>query len=156
MEVLEPRQGASAQGGGEGRGARVADVRVVDNERGHGWQRARAQLLRQPRHAVGAGCWLAEGQLLERQQHRAQRAQQRQVVRGGVLAVPFHRLRLAQPLAAPLPSALRPSAAAASCSACSCWRGACVSACSSLLALPKATATPGLSTLHSWAKMTRC
>ena len=52
--------------------------------------------------------------------------------------------------------ALRPSAAAASWSACSCCRGACVSSRSSLLALAKATATPGSSTLHSWMKMTSC
>ena len=51
--------------------------------------------------------------------------------------------------------ALRPSAAAASWSACSCWRGACVSSRSSLLALAKATATPGSSTLHSRLKMTQ-
>ena len=51
---------------------------------------------------------------------------------------------------------LRHSAVATSWSALSCWRSACVSARSSLLALPKATATPGSSTLHSWTKMTHC
>ena len=39
----------------------------------------------QPLHAVGAGCWLDEVHLLERWQHRAQRAQRRQVVRGEAL-----------------------------------------------------------------------
>ena len=151
---LEPRQGASAQGGGERRGARVAHVRGVEIQQGHGRQRARAQLLRQPLHAVGAGCWLAEAQLLERRQHRAQRAQQRQVVGGEALLchMTIFASRSSLQLRSP---ALRPSAAAASWSACSCWRGACVSSHSSLLALPKATATPGSSTLHSWLKMTQ-
>eukprot|EP00964_Phaeocystis_antarctica_P023864 scaffold13353_cov51-Phaeocystis_antarctica.AAC.1 len=53
-EDLEPRQGASAQGGGERRGACVAH-RHVKAQQGHGRQRARAQLLRQPLHAAGAG-----------------------------------------------------------------------------------------------------
>eukprot|EP00964_Phaeocystis_antarctica_P120562 scaffold84286_cov63-Phaeocystis_antarctica.AAC.6 len=53
VEGLEPRQGASAQGGGERRGACVAHVHMADREVGHGWQRARAQHLRQPPHAVG-------------------------------------------------------------------------------------------------------
>eukprot|EP00964_Phaeocystis_antarctica_P053247 scaffold31252_cov63-Phaeocystis_antarctica.AAC.2 len=93
-EVLEPRQGASAQGGGERRGAGVARVHA---------ERARAQPLRQPPYAVGAGCWLAEDQRLERWQHRAQRAQQPQVGHGEVLAVALNLLRLAQLLAAPQP-----------------------------------------------------
>eukprot|EP00964_Phaeocystis_antarctica_P015487 scaffold8570_cov66-Phaeocystis_antarctica.AAC.2 len=66
IEGLKPRQGASAQGGGERRGACVAHVHVDDAELGHGRQRARAQPLRQPLHAVGAGCWLEEDQRLER------------------------------------------------------------------------------------------
>eukprot|EP00964_Phaeocystis_antarctica_P090972 scaffold58283_cov41-Phaeocystis_antarctica.AAC.6 len=41
-EDMEPRQGASAQGGGERRGARVAHRHTVDNEVVHGRQRARA------------------------------------------------------------------------------------------------------------------
>eukprot|EP00964_Phaeocystis_antarctica_P087111 scaffold55232_cov63-Phaeocystis_antarctica.AAC.4 len=53
-EDLEPRQGASAQGGGKGRGACVAHVQSVGNERAHGRQRARAQPRRQPQYAVGA------------------------------------------------------------------------------------------------------
>eukprot|EP00964_Phaeocystis_antarctica_P120565 scaffold84286_cov63-Phaeocystis_antarctica.AAC.9 len=65
---------------------------MADREVGHGRQRARAQHLRQPLHAV-----------LERRQHRAQRAQQRQVGRGEALVEPVGRLRLAQLLAAPLP-----------------------------------------------------
>eukprot|EP00964_Phaeocystis_antarctica_P097291 scaffold63449_cov66-Phaeocystis_antarctica.AAC.2 len=103
VEGLESRQGASAQGGGERRGACVAHVHIAEKEPGHGWQRARAQPLRQPLHAVGAGCWLAEVQLLERWQHRAQRAQHRQVVRGEARVVPPDLLRLAQLLAAPQP-----------------------------------------------------
>eukprot|EP00964_Phaeocystis_antarctica_P090161 scaffold57657_cov63-Phaeocystis_antarctica.AAC.4 len=102
-EGLEPRQGASAQGGGERRGAYVAHMHTVDIKVGHGRQRTRAQPLRQPLHAVGAGCWLLEDQLLERWQHRAQRAQQRQVGRGEALLVPGDLLRLAQLLAAPQP-----------------------------------------------------
>ena len=78
-------------------------MRAGEIQLGHGRQRARAQLLHQPRHAVGAGCWLDEVQLLERRQHRAQRAQQRQLVGGEALLVPLDPLRLAQPLAAPLP-----------------------------------------------------
>eukprot|EP00964_Phaeocystis_antarctica_P025426 scaffold14290_cov63-Phaeocystis_antarctica.AAC.6 len=83
----------------------------------------RAQLLRQPLHAVEArcagagcaiaccalaeptqaGCAVAEAQLLERWQHRAQRAKQRQVGRGEALVDPIAPLRLAQLLAAPHP-----------------------------------------------------
>ena len=74
-EVLEPRQGALSQGGGEGRGACVAHMHTDDNEAGHGRQCARAQPRRQLLHTVGAGCWLAEVQPLERWQHRSQRAQ---------------------------------------------------------------------------------
>eukprot|EP00964_Phaeocystis_antarctica_P053940 scaffold31692_cov68-Phaeocystis_antarctica.AAC.1 len=61
-EDPEPRQGASAQGGGERRGACVAHMHVAERKdtfelKGdHGRQRARAQPLRQPLHAVGAGC----------------------------------------------------------------------------------------------------
>eukprot|EP00964_Phaeocystis_antarctica_P052061 scaffold30443_cov61-Phaeocystis_antarctica.AAC.2 len=51
---------------------------------------------------------------------------------------------------------LRHRAVQASCSALSCCRSACVSAHSSLLALLKATATPGSSTLHSWVNTMRC
>eukprot|EP00964_Phaeocystis_antarctica_P120566 scaffold84286_cov63-Phaeocystis_antarctica.AAC.10 len=54
-EGHQPR-GASDQGGGERRGACVARVHTADREVGHGRQRARAQPLRQPLHAVGAGC----------------------------------------------------------------------------------------------------
>jgi hypothetical protein len=68
-----------------------------------GRQRARAQPIRQPLHAVGAGCWLEEDERLERWQHRAQRAQQRQVVRGEALVETVDLLRLAQLLAAPQP-----------------------------------------------------
>eukprot|EP00964_Phaeocystis_antarctica_P085439 scaffold53962_cov56-Phaeocystis_antarctica.AAC.3 len=55
-EVLEPRQEASAQGGGERRGACVARAHTVDMQVGHGRQRARAQPLRQPLHAARASC----------------------------------------------------------------------------------------------------
>eukprot|EP00964_Phaeocystis_antarctica_P116261 scaffold80203_cov73-Phaeocystis_antarctica.AAC.9 len=55
-EGLEPRQGASAQGGGERRGACVAHVHAGELEEGHGRQCARAQPLREPLHAVGNGC----------------------------------------------------------------------------------------------------
>jgi hypothetical protein len=55
-EDLETRQGASAQGGGECRGACVAHMHIHDSKRGHGRKRTRAQPLRQPLHAVGAGC----------------------------------------------------------------------------------------------------
>eukprot|EP00964_Phaeocystis_antarctica_P062857 scaffold37703_cov61-Phaeocystis_antarctica.AAC.2 len=48
---------------------------------------------------------------------------------------------------------LRHSTAAASCSVLSCCRSACVCPHSSRLALLKATATRGSSTLHSWTKM---
>eukprot|EP00964_Phaeocystis_antarctica_P085169 scaffold53745_cov66-Phaeocystis_antarctica.AAC.2 len=41
-EVLEPRQGTPAQGGGERRGACVANMHIHDTELGHGRQRARA------------------------------------------------------------------------------------------------------------------
>eukprot|EP00964_Phaeocystis_antarctica_P129977 scaffold93792_cov60-Phaeocystis_antarctica.AAC.4 len=78
-------------------------MHTPDNNAGHGRQRARAQPLRQPLHAVGAGCWLVEDQLLERWQHRAQRAQQRQFGRGEALVVTVNLLRLAQLLAAPQP-----------------------------------------------------
>eukprot|EP00964_Phaeocystis_antarctica_P078954 scaffold49135_cov76-Phaeocystis_antarctica.AAC.4 len=54
-EVLEPRQGASAQGGGERHGACVAHRHIAQVQHGHGRQRARAQPLRQPLHAAGAG-----------------------------------------------------------------------------------------------------
>jgi hypothetical protein len=56
--------------------------------------------------SFGAGCWLDEDQPLERWQHRAQRAQQRQVHevgRGEALVDPADVLRLAQLLAAPHP-----------------------------------------------------
>jgi hypothetical protein len=53
-EFLEPRQGASVQGGSERRGACVAGAHVVELEAGHGRQRAHAQALHQLR-AVGAG-----------------------------------------------------------------------------------------------------
>ena len=68
-EALEPRQGALSQGGGEGRGACVAHMHIDDPEVDHGRQRARAQPRRQPLHALGAGCWHIEVQLLERRQH---------------------------------------------------------------------------------------
>eukprot|EP00964_Phaeocystis_antarctica_P056009 scaffold32992_cov48-Phaeocystis_antarctica.AAC.3 len=55
MESLEPRQGASAQGGGERRSAGVAHVHAK-SEPCHGRQRARAEPIRQPLHAVGDGC----------------------------------------------------------------------------------------------------
>ena len=55
IEAIEPRQGASVQGGGELRGACVAHVHTSDDEKGHGRQRARDQPLRQPQHAFGAG-----------------------------------------------------------------------------------------------------
>eukprot|EP00964_Phaeocystis_antarctica_P136679 scaffold101136_cov68-Phaeocystis_antarctica.AAC.1 len=55
-EDLEPRQGASAQCGGERRGACIAHMYTLETESGQGRQRARAQPLRQPLHAIGAGC----------------------------------------------------------------------------------------------------
>eukprot|EP00964_Phaeocystis_antarctica_P053282 scaffold31266_cov60-Phaeocystis_antarctica.AAC.1 len=100
-EDLEPRQGASAQGGGERRGADVTHMHANEMKRGHGRQRARAQPLRQPLHAVGAGCWLDYDQHHERWQHRAQRAQERQVCRGEAFVETVDLLRLAQLLAAP-------------------------------------------------------
>eukprot|EP00964_Phaeocystis_antarctica_P018553 scaffold10246_cov63-Phaeocystis_antarctica.AAC.2 len=100
IEFLEPRHGASAQGGGKCRGACVAHVHAADGKRGHSRQRARAQPLSQPLHAVGAGSCLVEVQLLERWQHRAQRAQRRQVGRGETRFVQVDPLRLAQLLAA--------------------------------------------------------
>eukprot|EP00964_Phaeocystis_antarctica_P023331 scaffold13058_cov72-Phaeocystis_antarctica.AAC.3 len=116
-EVLEPRQGASAQRGGKRRGACVAHMRMAKNQVSHGRQRARAQPLRQPLHAVGTAEWGAvdevatdevatdEVQLLEHWQHRAQRAQRRQVrvVFGVDCNAPVDLLRLAQLLAAPHP-----------------------------------------------------
>eukprot|EP00964_Phaeocystis_antarctica_P111957 scaffold76200_cov63-Phaeocystis_antarctica.AAC.8 len=54
QESLEPRQGAPAQGDGERRGACVAHVDTGQVDAGQGRQRARAQPLRQPLHAVGA------------------------------------------------------------------------------------------------------
>ena len=54
-EVLEPRQGASAQGGGERLGACVAHMHTADNQAGYGRQCTRAKPIRQPLHAVGAG-----------------------------------------------------------------------------------------------------
>eukprot|EP00964_Phaeocystis_antarctica_P059522 scaffold35338_cov59-Phaeocystis_antarctica.AAC.8 len=108
LEVVEPRQGASAQGGGESRGARVTDIHTGKSEPCHGRQCARAQPLRQPLHAVGAGCTpteryaaVDEAQRLERWQHRAQRAQQRQIGGGEAFVLPPDLLRLAQLLAAP-------------------------------------------------------
>eukprot|EP00964_Phaeocystis_antarctica_P051618 scaffold30124_cov68-Phaeocystis_antarctica.AAC.1 len=56
VEALEPRHGASAQGGGERQGACVAHMQVAKREHGHGRQRAHSQPRRQPLHAVGAGC----------------------------------------------------------------------------------------------------
>eukprot|EP00964_Phaeocystis_antarctica_P097738 scaffold63816_cov63-Phaeocystis_antarctica.AAC.6 len=56
LEDLESRQGASAQGGGERRGASIARMHANELHVGHGWQHARAQPLRQPLHAVGTGC----------------------------------------------------------------------------------------------------
>eukprot|EP00964_Phaeocystis_antarctica_P104677 scaffold69793_cov55-Phaeocystis_antarctica.AAC.1 len=58
-EGLEPRQGASAQGGGQCRGACVAHMHIRTEE-GHGRQRARAQPLRQPlqvRQSSSSSCW---------------------------------------------------------------------------------------------------
>eukprot|EP00964_Phaeocystis_antarctica_P082094 scaffold51448_cov64-Phaeocystis_antarctica.AAC.10 len=54
VEALEPRQGASAQGGSERRGAGVAHMHSTDSKVGHGRQRTRAQPLRQPLHAAVA------------------------------------------------------------------------------------------------------
>ena len=53
-EDLEPRQGASVQGGSEQRGACVAHAHADEPEPGHGRQRAHAQPLHQL-HAVRAG-----------------------------------------------------------------------------------------------------
>eukprot|EP00964_Phaeocystis_antarctica_P035844 scaffold20494_cov69-Phaeocystis_antarctica.AAC.5 len=92
MEALEPRQGASAQGGSERLGPCVAQMHITDRQRGYGWQSARAQPLNQPLHAH-----------LERRQHRAQCRQRRQVSRREVLVDTLDRLRLAQFIAAPLP-----------------------------------------------------
>ena len=47
--------GASALAAALGRGAGVAYFRAVEVQLDHARQRARAQLLRQPLHAVGAG-----------------------------------------------------------------------------------------------------
>eukprot|EP00964_Phaeocystis_antarctica_P054190 scaffold31834_cov71-Phaeocystis_antarctica.AAC.1 len=105
-EDLEPRQGASSQGGSERRGACVAHMFVDELEPDQSRQRARAQPLRQPLHALGAGCrccGFAEHQPLERWQHRAQRAQQRQVGRGEAFVERVDLLRLAQLLAASQP-----------------------------------------------------
>ena len=55
-EELEPRQGASAQGGGKRRGASVAHMHAGTKSWVTSRQRARAEPLRQPLHAVGAGC----------------------------------------------------------------------------------------------------
>eukprot|EP00964_Phaeocystis_antarctica_P108109 scaffold72754_cov67-Phaeocystis_antarctica.AAC.2 len=55
VEDLELRQGASAQGGGEDRGACVAHVYAAEIQQGHGRQRARAQPRHQPLHAFRAG-----------------------------------------------------------------------------------------------------
>ena len=96
--------GASTLAAALGRGACVAHMKTLELQVAHGGQAARAQPLRQPLHAVGAGCWLEEAQRLERWQHRAQRAQQRQVVRGEAFAMTSGgHLRLAQLLAAPQP-----------------------------------------------------
>eukprot|EP00964_Phaeocystis_antarctica_P057396 scaffold33961_cov61-Phaeocystis_antarctica.AAC.2 len=54
-EVLEPRQGASAQSGGKRRGACVAHVQIVDSKRCHGRQRTCTQPRHQPLHAVERG-----------------------------------------------------------------------------------------------------
>eukprot|EP00964_Phaeocystis_antarctica_P123695 scaffold87386_cov63-Phaeocystis_antarctica.AAC.1 len=80
-------------------------MHTVHIEVDHDRQRARTQPLRQPLHAVGAGCARAfhEEQRLERWQYRAQRAQQRQISRGEALVAPVDQLRLAQLLAAPHP-----------------------------------------------------
>eukprot|EP00964_Phaeocystis_antarctica_P021784 scaffold12091_cov69-Phaeocystis_antarctica.AAC.4 len=77
----------------------------AQSEVGHGRQRARAQPRRQPLHAVGAGWPFEEDQRVERWQHRAQRAQRRQVGLGEALALPARvdLLRLTQLLAAPHP-----------------------------------------------------
>ena len=48
--------GASVLAAALGRGASVAHMHAADKEAGHGRQRARAQPLHQPLHAVGAGC----------------------------------------------------------------------------------------------------
>ena len=66
IDDIEPRQGALAQGGGERRGACIAHMHPAETQKDHGRQRARAQPLRQPLHAVGAGCWLEEDERLER------------------------------------------------------------------------------------------
>ena len=103
----------------------------------------------------GPARWLAdEVQLLERWQHRAQRAQQLQLVRGEVFVEAL--LRLAQRLAVPMPQLAAQRFGRRSWSAFSCCRGACVAVRSSLLTLLKATAMPGSSTLHSCTKMMPC
>eukprot|EP00964_Phaeocystis_antarctica_P144937 scaffold110839_cov60-Phaeocystis_antarctica.AAC.1 len=104
-EDLEPRQGASVQGGSERRGACAAHMQAAGNEHGQGRQRARAQPLRQPLHAGcdQGGFLFEEDNCLERWQHRSQRAQRRQVSRSEALVVPDDRPRLAQLLAAPHP-----------------------------------------------------
>eukprot|EP00964_Phaeocystis_antarctica_P160322 scaffold131851_cov75-Phaeocystis_antarctica.AAC.1 len=86
LKGSEPRQGASAQGGGERRGACNAHVHIANSKEGHSRQRARAQPRRQPLHA-----------------HRAQLAQRRQVGCGAAFAFQLDLPRLAQLLAAPQP-----------------------------------------------------
>eukprot|EP00964_Phaeocystis_antarctica_P095276 scaffold61782_cov78-Phaeocystis_antarctica.AAC.3 len=98
-EVLEPRHGAPAQGGGEGRGTFVAHMHATDTKPGHGRQRTHAQPLRQPLHAVEL---FGEEHHGERWQHRTQRAQRRQVGCGPHLFEAYYP-RLAQLLAAPHP-----------------------------------------------------
>jgi hypothetical protein len=130
-EALEPRQGASAKGGGERRGACIAQVHAADNQPGHGRQRARAQPLRQPRHAFGAGCSLAEAQHLERRHcagstdpsvhSRARSSSERPLLYDETIVVSRSSLQLRSP-------SLRHNAAAASWSALSCCRSAGVSA----------------------------
>eukprot|EP00964_Phaeocystis_antarctica_P149501 scaffold116654_cov60-Phaeocystis_antarctica.AAC.3 len=101
---LPPRSSCSSAGRRRRAGARAMNpASPMAALTGHGRQRTHAQPRRQPLHAIGAGCLLDEGQRLERWQHRTQRAQQRQVVRGEALALPPDILRLAQLLAAPQP-----------------------------------------------------
>ena len=136
-----------SEGVGERRGACVAYSHICDHERGHGRQRARAQPLQQPRHAVVEGWFLLELEALQRRELRAKPAQERQVVGEEAIAEAGELLRLAQLLAALL----------AQLEAQRCGRlVVSLQLLLALLALLKATAKPGSSMLYSRQKVTHC
>eukprot|EP00964_Phaeocystis_antarctica_P146537 scaffold112850_cov66-Phaeocystis_antarctica.AAC.1 len=128
FEDLEPRQGASVQGGGELRGASVAQVHAAEFQPGYGRQRARAQPRRQPLHAV-VGC-------------------------GEALVPTGDCLRLAQLLAAPHAQLVAQRCGRLVISPQ--LRQQRLRRRPQLIAGLKATARPGSSTLHSWVKRMRC